>query len=56
MTKLNVGRLSRAQEAEVMQALEDAAIAVEGQEVIEENGVKYIVSQSQGLTVKTRIS
>ena len=55
MANVNVGRRTPKQDAEALKELEDAAKSG-GEKVIEEDGAKFVVSTSFGMTVKTRIA
>ncbi len=55
MAKVNTGNRTPAQDAEAAAALKDQ-VAAEGATIVEEDGATYSVTQSFGLTIKTRIA
>lgn len=55
MAKVNTGNRTPAQNAEAAEALK-AEAAAEGKIIVEEGGATYAVTESFGLTIKTRIA
>lgn len=56
MSKINTGNRSKAEDAKALDALIEEANAASGQKVVEIDGMKFIETQSFGLTVRTRIA